>query len=115
MSKETIANGALKDHGFLNSMINDDYFPNELVLEGIYILKQLCIEIEYEEPKTLEELYALTHKSTEKFNQLDEKLQDNDSEIETMAREWIAEEFGLIALSYGFDADLEDLIAPRNW
>ena len=96
-------------------MLNDDYFPNDLVLEGVEILKHLCVEIEHEKPKTLEKLYILTHNATEKFNQLDEKMQENGSEIETMAREWIAEEFGLIAKSYGFAADIEDLIEPRDW
>jgi len=115
MSNESITNDALKNHHFLSGMLSDDYFPNNLVLEGADILKNLCVEIEREKPVSLEDLYALTHRATEKFNKLDEKLQENDSEIETMAREWIAEEFWLIAESYGFSADNEDLIAPRDW
>lgn len=115
MNKEPITNGVLKHHDFLSAMLSDDYFPNDLVLEGVDILKHLCVEIEREKPKTPEGLYVLTHKATEKFNQLEEKLEDNDSEIETVAREWIADEFGLIAESYGFSVDVEDLIAPRDW
>lgn len=115
MTNESITSDALKNHDFLSGMLRDDYFPNHLVLEGVDILKNLCIEIEREKPGGLEDLYVLTHRATEKFNRLDQKLQENDSEIETMAREWIAEEFWLIAESYGFSADEEDLIAPRDW
>ncbi|WUT26394.1 DUF5713 family protein [Streptomyces sp. NBC_00691] len=38
------------------------------------------------------------------------------SEIETVAREAIAEDFWRVASAYGFaDADAEELIATRDW
>jgi hypothetical protein len=38
------------------------------------------------------------------------------SEIETAAREAIAHDFDVIAGAYGFaDADIEELIATRDW
>jgi hypothetical protein len=43
-------------------------------------------------------------------------LVENGSEIETMARDCIAVDFKHIALAYGFeDADIEELVAPRDW
>ena len=60
-------------------------------------------------------LYVLSDAATEEFNQLAEEFGENDSEIETAAREAIAEDFGVIAKAYGFDADVEELIAPRDW
>jgi hypothetical protein len=60
-------------------------------------------------------LYALTHAATEEFNALAEEFEENDSELETAAREAIAEDFEWIAKAYGFDADIEELIAPRDW
>ena len=33
----------------------------------------------------------------------------------TAARECIASEFYNIATAYGFEADIEELIAPREW
>ena len=59
-------------------------------------------------------LYALTHAATEEFNALAEEFEENDSELETAAREAIAEDFEWIAKAYGVDADIEELIAPRT-
>ncbi|MBB1246950.1 hypothetical protein GL263_25885, partial [Streptomyces durbertensis] len=61
-------------------------------------------------------VYALTHAATEEFNELDEALGEAGSGIETVAREEIAEDFAFIASAYGFgNADVEELIAPRDW
>lgn len=38
------------------------------------------------------------------------------SAIETVAREWICDEFRFVALAYGFtDVDPEELTSGRNW
>lgn len=61
-------------------------------------------------------MYALTHKATEQINDLEAVFEENGSEIETVARETIAEDFIRIADAYGLtDADIEELIAPREW
>jgi hypothetical protein len=47
---------------------------------------------------------------------LQEEFYENDSEIETNARECIGADFDFVAKSYGFeDADMEELIATRDW
>lgn len=52
----------------------------------------------------------------EEFNQLEAEFEAAGSEIETVAREEIAEDFWFVASTYGFtDADVEELIATRNW
>ena len=57
-----------------------------------------------------------THAATERFNELAEEFEENDSEIETVARDTIATDMEYIAQSYGFeDADIEELVAPRDW
>lgn len=97
-------------------MYEDPYFPNHLVDKAKAILVNLCFQIEDEKPENLEELYRLTHSATEKFNDLQEEFEDNDSEIETVARDCIGTDFEFIATSYGFeDADIEELIATRDW
>lgn len=97
-------------------MFDDGYFPNALVEEGKQILLKLCADIEATKPEGLDALYALTHPATEAFNDLDGKLQDAGSEIETAARDCIGTEFAFIASAYGFEnADIEELIAPRDW
>lgn len=112
----SLKNEAVAAHPFLQEMFDDGYFPNDLVEEGKQILLKLCADIEATKPASLDALYALTHPATEAFNALDEKLQEAGSEIETAARDCIGTEFAFIASAYGFeDADIEELIAPRDW
>ena len=112
----SITNSAMASYSFLKEMYEDSYFPNDLVMKGEEILKDLCREIERSKPSTLEQLYALTHAATDRFNDLQEAFYERDSEIETAAREAIAEDFERIAKAYGFtEADTEELIATRDW
>lgn len=111
-----ITNEKILNHKFLEDMIEDDYYPQQLVIKGQELLKQLCERIENEKPNNLKSLYVLTYEFTEKFNDLAFEFEDNDSEIETVARDAIAVDFEFIAFSYGFEeADIEELVSPRNW
>ena len=115
MTQNDIKNEQLKVYSFLKDMYSDSYFPNFLVDKGKAILVELCIEIEQDNPTTLDELYKLTHAATNKFNDLEDEFGENDSEIETAAREAIAVDFEFIAKAFKFDADIEELIATRDW
>jgi Family of unknown function (DUF5713) len=115
MAQNDIKNEKLKNYSFLEGMYQDSYFPDFLVDKGKAILIELCIQIEEKKPQNLPELYELTHAATQKFNDLEEEFGENDSEIETVAAELIANDFEFIANAYGFDADLEELIATRYW
>jgi len=110
-----LKNDAIQAYSFLRIMYADGYFPNFLVDKGKQILVDLCFDIEKDKPKSLEELYDLTHAATEKFNDLQEEFFEHDSEIETVARDCIAVNFQFIAKSYGFEADIEELVATRDW
>lgn len=110
-----LKNEKVKTYSFLKEMYEDQYFPNTIVDKGKAILINFCAKIENEKPTTLEELYKLSHKATNEFNDLQEEFYENDSEIETAARECIAMDFELIAKAYGFNADTEELIATRDW
>jgi hypothetical protein len=100
----------------LEGMYGDGYFPNFLVDKVRDVIIDACREIEAENPKTLEDLYAITCRATEKINDLQEEFEENESEIETAARDDIAVTFGYVATTYGFpDADLEELVATRDW
>ena len=110
-----ISNEKLRDYPFLQEMYGDDYFPNVLVNKGRQILIRLCERIEEVKPKDNAALFRLTYAATEDFNALNEKFQENDSEIETVARDAIAKDFEFIMKAYGFEADLEEAIAPRDW
>ena len=110
-----VTNKAIEQHDFLAEMYRDAYFPDALVDKGKAILLRLCETIEAEQPANLDALYALSHAATDEFNALAEEFYEHGSEIETAARECIAGEFDFIARTYGFDADIEELIATRDW
>lgn len=112
----SLRNESMKNYIFLKDMYNDDYFPNFLVDKIKIILVELCEKIEKENPANSESLFVLTHAATEKINDLDEEFEENDSELETRARESMGEDFEFIVRAYGFnDVDIEDVIAPREW
>ncbi|WP_205511561.1 DUF5713 family protein [Longitalea arenae] len=117
MKKQSdLKNEKIQEYTFLNDMYEDDYFPTDLVDKGKEILIDLCFEIERTHPKDLEELYALTHAATDRFNDLQDEFYENDSEIETVARDVIGADFSFIATAYGYkNADPEELIATRDW
>src|SRR5689334_9554757 len=116
MKQSDLKNEVVGTYAFLEHMNEDDYFLITLVALCIHILVELCFEIERTHPKDLDALYVLTHAATDKFNELQDTFYENDSEIETVARECIAENFEFIAASYGFeDADVEELIGTRDW
>ena len=111
-----LTNETLTNYPFLKEMVEDDYFPNAIVHKCQHVLIELCRAIEQQQPADLQALYALTHAATEAFNVLGEEFEDNGSEIETAARDAIAVDFMHIATAYGFEeADIEELIAPREW
>lgn len=96
-------------YSFLKGMSRDSFFPDHVVDKGREILLRLCERIEAEQPSDLAALYVLTHAATEEFNEL-------EADIETTAREEIAEDFWFVAQAYGFaDVDAEELIATRDW
>ena len=112
----SLQNPKMAAYRFLAEMYEDAYFPDELVKKGEDILMELCQQIEQQNPASLEQLYALTHAATERFNDLQQEFGEQGSEIETAARDCIGTDFKAIARAYGFDgADVEELIAPRDW
>lgn len=111
-----LSNEKTKSYDFLAGMYKDDYFPDFLVDKIKAILIELCQQIETERPANDEALLRLTHAATERINDLEDEFEENDSELETVAREVMAENFDYIVRSYGFnDVDIEDVIEPREW
>jgi ABC-type Zn uptake system ZnuABC Zn-binding protein ZnuA len=111
-----VQNEKIKDYDFLRGMYNDGYFPSFLVDKIKGILIALCEQIETERPQNPEALLKLTHLATEKINSLEEEFGENDSELETEAREVMGADFEYIVRAYGLtEVDIEDVIAPREW
>jgi Family of unknown function (DUF5713) len=111
-----VTNQQVVGHAFLLPLYGDAYFPERLVDKGAAILLGLCERIEAEPPSDLAALYVLTQAATQRFNALETEFDAAGSEIETFAREAIAEDFWFVASAYGFaDADMEQLTATREW
>jgi len=116
IKQSNLDNASIQNYHLLSCMYEDDYFPNFLVDKCKSILLNLCQRIEKRKPHTLEELYHLTHAATNQLNELEQEFAIHNSEIETVARECLAESFEFIAIAYGFaNADLEMLIETREW
>jgi hypothetical protein len=111
----TITNTKMSTYAFLADMVSDGYFPPHLVKKGQAILVRLCEDIEKQKPQSLGQLYTLAHRATEEFNELGREFEEEGSELETAARENIGADMDAMATAYGFDADVEELIAPREW
>jgi hypothetical protein len=114
MGRMPARNASILAHAFLEDMFRDGDFPDHLVEKGKLILLDLCARIEREQPEG-EALYALTHEATERFNALAEEFYEHDSEIETVARDNIGSDVDFILRTYGYDLDIEEAIAPRDW
>ncbi|MFD9792491.1 DUF5713 family protein [Streptomyces sp. NPDC059070] len=111
-----ITNQQAAERAFLRPLYASDYYPDHVVDLGRAILIRLCERIEAERPSDLAALYVLTQAATEEFNLLEAEFEAAGSEMETVAREEIAEDFWFVASAYGFaDADVEELIATREW
>nr|WP_095878463.1 DUF5713 family protein [Streptomyces sp. TLI_235] len=104
------------EYAFLRQLYRDSYYPDHVVDLGRATLLRLCERIEAERPADLPALYALSRAATDEFNVLADEFHAAGSEIETVARQAIAEDFWFVASAYGFsDADVEELIATRDW
>ncbi|MFF8096212.1 DUF5713 family protein [Streptomyces sp. NPDC016675] len=111
-----ITNQQVAGHAFLRPMYDDSYFPDRVVDQGKAILLRLCERVEADQPSDTADLYALTQAATEEINLLDREFVAAGSGIETVAREWICDEFCFVASTYGFmDADAEKLTSGRDW
>lgn len=110
-----IKNPRILSHAFLADMYHDDYYPEQLVDKGKAILLALCEQLEKADASTPAEVYTLTHAATIRFNELNYEFENQDSEIETVAREAIAADIEFILLAYGYELDIEEAIAPRDW
>ncbi len=110
-----LTNDKLQDYPFLQEMYDDDYYPPFLVDKCKAVLTSLCEKIEATNPASDEEFLELTHAATEQINELQDEFSENDSEIETGAREALGADFEYITKAYGFHLEVEDVIATREW
>lgn len=102
------------EYKLLNDMYEDGYFPDFLV-DKVKKLVQNVIDFLETEEKDLETIQNKFDEMTLAINDLQEEFEENDSELETGAREIIGETVEYILKWFDIDLDVEDAIGEREW
>ena len=103
-----------EDFKYLSDMYADEYFPNFLVDKVKKLIEEVVVFIEEGGHET-EEIQEAFDKMTLSINALEDEFYENDSEIETGARESIGETVTRILEYFEIDIDTEEAIRERNW
>ncbi len=99
---------------YLNDMYIDGYFPNFLVDK---IKAELVNVVEFLEQgnQNIEDIQTKLDIAIHAINDLAEEFDEHDSEIETVARESIAQTVEQILAYFGIHIDTEEAIRERDW
>ena len=102
------------NYKLLDEMYQDEYYPNFLVdkvkdelQKAINLLETGETDTEIIQKKLDEAICAI--------NDLQEEFDENDSEIETVARDCIGETVGYILEWFGIPIDVEEATRERDW
>lgn len=102
------------DYRMLADMYEDGYFPDFLV-DKIKSLLQDIIDLLETGEKDLKVIQDKFDEVTLAINDLQEEFEENDSELETVARDSIGETVEYILKWFDIAIDVEDAIAERDW
>lgn len=102
------------DYQLLAAMYRDGYFPDFLVDKIKELMEDVITFLETGE-RDLKEIQNKFDEMTLAINDLQDEFEENDSELETVARESIAETAGYILKWFEIDLDVEDAIGARDW
>lgn len=98
----------------LQEMYRDGYFPDFLVDKVRKEIEKVIAYLE-NEPEDISEIQEQMDVMTEAINDLQDEFEENDSEIETVARESIALSVKYVLEWFGIDITVEDAIGLRDW
>ena len=102
------------DYILLEEMYQDRYFPDHLVDKIKALMLEVIAFLETGE-RDMEKVQEQFDKMTLGINGLQEEFEENDSELETGARESIGGTTAYILKWFDLDLDVEDAIAKRDW
>lgn len=103
-----------ESYKLLEEMYNDGYFPDFLV-DKIKALIQNVIDFLETGERDLDNIQKKFDEMTLAINDLEEEFEDNDSELETVARDSIGETVEYVLKWFDIDIDVEDAIGERDW
>lgn len=99
---------------YLADMYKDEYFPDFLIDK----IKDLIVDVvQYLESgeHSIKDIQAKFDDMTEGINDLQEEFEENDSEIETGARDSIGETIESVIKHFNIGIDCETAIRNRDW
>ena len=102
------------DFAFLPDMYADTYFPPKQVDKVKAAVQKVVTFLEkgITDPAKIQKKLD---QMTETINELQDDFADHDSEIETGARESIAETVERVLAHFQVDIDIEDALQNRDW
>ena len=102
------------NYKLLDEMYQDEYYPNFLVDKVKDELQKAINLLETGETDT-KVIQETLDQVVCAINDLQEEFDENDSEIETVARDCIGETVGYILEWFGIPIDVEEAIRERDW
>ncbi len=102
------------DYKLLNDMYQDGYFPDFLVDKVKDLIQDVIAFLETGE-NDLEKIQKKFDCMTLAINDLQEEFEENDSELETGARESIGDTVAYILQWFEIGLGVEDAIREREW
>lgn len=103
-----------ENYQLLEDMYQDGYFPDFLVDKVKELVQNVISYLETGE-QDLEKIQDQFDEMTLAINDLQEEFEENDSEMETAARDSIGETVDYILKWFQIDLDVEDAIQERDW
>ena len=102
------------NYKLLDEMYQDDYYPTFLV-DKVKDELQKVIDLLESGETDIEVVQETLDEAVCGINDLQEEFDENDSEIETVARECIAATVAYILEWFGIPIDTEEAIRERDW
>lgn len=103
-----------KNYTWLNEMYQDEYYPDFLVDKIKDELQKVVDLLETGETNT-EVIQQKLDEVVCAINDLQEEFEENDSEIETVARDCIGEMVGYVLEWFDIPIDVEEAMRERDW
>ena len=103
-----------ENYQLLSDMRNDEYFPKFLVDKIEELIRGVISLLESGETD-IPKVQAALDEMTLGINNLQEEFEENDSEIETVARDSIGETVEYVLKWFDIDIDIETAIGERDW
>ncbi len=103
-----------ENYELLSGMYNDGYFPDFLVDKIKKLIEDVIAFLESGE-RDLKKIQEKFDHMTLAINDLQDEFEENESELETAARDSIGETVAYILEWFQIAIDTEDAIGERDW